>query len=533
MQNLRWKFITIIAVFLVFFGVGIYPILATRYNLPAPQWLRDRQLKLGLDLKGGVHLVLRVQTDDALRVTTEQDSARLQEELKNRAVPATVAIVDVQTFRVDGVPPAQDQAFRQAAEQEGVNFERSTGVNGSYTFRMRPNVAQRLRDEAVVQARQTIERRVNELGVTEPSIAQQSSDQIIVQLPGVTDVDRAKEIIGSPGMLELKLVEHGPAAGKEDLLRSTGGVIPSDMELLSGGSDPAAGGPGAGPVYYLLRRVPVVTGKDLRSARVQLDENNMPAVGFTLNNAGAATFARVTGESIGRFLAIVLDKTVQSAPRIEGRIASDGQIAGGFTQEEAQNLALILRSGALPATLTYLQQQTIGPTLGADSIRAGILASLAGLLLIVVFLLVYYKLSGVNAIVALVLNLIILLGMMAYVGAVMTLPGIAGFILTIGIGVDSNVLIFERIKEELQTGKGVKAAINAGFSRVFLTLVDTHIAGFIAAAFLFQFGTGPIRGFAVTLTFGLISNLFTSTFISRALFELVLSGRRQVQTLSI
>ena len=216
-----------------------------------------------------------------------------------------------------------------------------------------------------------------------------------------------------------------------------------------------------------------------------------------------------------------------------GRIASDGQIAGGFTQEEAQNLALILRSGALPATLTYLQQQTIGPTLGADSIRAGVLASLAGLVLIVVFLLVYYKLSGVNAIVALVLNLIILLGMMAYVGAVMTLPGIAGFILTIGIGVDSNVLIFERIKEELEAGKGVKAAINAGFSRVFLTLVDTHVAGFIAAAFLFQFGTGPIRGFAVTLTFGLISNLFTSTFISKSLFELVLSGRRQVQTLSI
>jgi preprotein translocase subunit SecD len=532
MPNLRWKFITILIVFVLFFGVGVYPILAGRYNLPAPEWLRARQLKLGLDLKGGVHLVLRVQTDDALRVTTDQDSARLQEELKRRGVPATLTVQDVMTFRVDGVPPAQDQVFRQAAEQEAVNFDRSTGTNGTYTFRMRPNIAQTLREEAVVQARQTIERRVNELGVTEPSIAQQGADQILVQLPGVTDVDRAKEIIGSPGMLELKLVEQGPAATREDLLRSTGGVIPSDMEVLSGGGDPASG-PGGGPVYYLVRRVAAVTGQDLRTARVQLDQNNRPAVGFTLNGQGAATFARVTGENIGRFLAIVLDKTVQSAPRIEGRIAADGQISGSFTQEEAQNLALILRSGALPATLTYLQQQTIGPTLGADSIRAGILASLAGLALIVIFLLVYYKLSGVNAIVALVLNLIILLGMMAYVGAVMTLPGIAGFILTIGIGVDSNVLIFERIKEELLTGKGVKAAINAGFSRVFLTLVDTHIAGFIAAAFLFQFGTGPIRGFAVTLTFGLISNLFTSTFISKALFELVLSGRRQVQTLSI
>jgi preprotein translocase subunit SecD len=530
MSNLRWKLITTLMVFLVFFGVGVYPILAARYNLPAPQWLLDRQLKLGLDLKGGVHLVMRVQTDDALRVKTEQDSARLQEELKRRGVAANVTIVDIKTFRVDGVPPGQEQAFRQAAEQEGVDFDRSPGTGGSHTFRMRPNVEQTLREEAVVQARQTIERRVNELGVTEPSIAQQGEDQILVQLPGVSDVDRAKEVIGSPGMLELKLVEQGPAASREDVLRSTGGVVPSNMEVLTGPGDRTGGG---GPTYYLVRRVAAVTGQDLRSARVQLDQNNLPAVGFTLNSAGAAAFARVTGENIGRFLAIVLDKTVQSAPTIEGRIATDGQIAGGFTQEEAQNLALILRSGALPATLTYLQEQTIGPTLGADSIRAGVLASLAGLLIIVVFLLVYYRLSGINAVVALVMNLIVLLGMMAYVGAVMTLPGIAGFILTIGIGVDSNVLIFERIKEELETGKGVKSAINAGFSRVFLTLVDTHVAGFIAAAFLFQFGTGPIRGFAVTLTFGLISNLFTSTFISKSLFELVLSGRRQVQTLSI
>ncbi len=529
MSNLRWKIVTIITVFVVFFGIGVYPILAGRYNLPAPQWLRDMQLKLGLDLKGGVHLVLRVQTDDALRVKTEQDSGRLQEELKRRGVPATVTIVDGTTFRVDGVPTGQEQAFRQASEQETVDFERSPGTGGSHTFRMRENIALRLREEAVVQARQTIERRVNELGVTEPSIAQQGDDQILVQLPGVSDVDRAKEVIGSPGMLELKLVEQGPAASREDVLRSTGGVVPPNMEVLTGSGDASTGGPS----YYLVRRVAAVTGQDLRTARVQLDENNLPAVGFTLNSSGAASFARVTGENIGRFLAIVLDKSVQSAPRINGRIAADGQIAGGFTQEEAQNLALILRSGALPATLTYLQEQTIGPTLGADSIRAGVLASLAGLTLIVLFLLFYYKLSGVNAIIALVLNLIILLGMMAYVGAVMTLPGIAGFILTIGIGVDSNVLIFERIKEELAAGKGVKAAINSGFSRVFLTLIDTHVAGFIAAAFLFQFGTGPIRGFAVTLTFGLISNLFTSTFISKSLFELVLSGRRQVQTLSI
>ena len=232
-------------------------------------------------------------------------------------------------------------------------------------------------------------------------------------------------------------------------------------------------------------------------------------------------------------LAIILDGRVQSAPVLESRITTDGRITGSFTQEEVTNLSLILRSGALPASLTYLQEQTIGPTLGADSIRSGVTASVVGLLLITVFMLVYYRLSGVNAVIALVFNLIILLGLMAYVGAVMTLPGIAGFVLTMGIGVDSNVLIFERIKEELEAQRGVRASINAGFSRVFLTLIDTHVAALFSAAFLFQFGTGAIRGFAVTLFIGLVSNLFTSTFVSKTLFELALNRRHQVATLSI
>jgi preprotein translocase subunit SecD len=530
-MSLRTKIITIIVVFVVFFSLGVYPILASRYRLPEPEWLAAHQLKLGLDLRGGVHLVLRVQTDDALRVEAEQEMSRLQAELKTRGIPATASVVDVTHFKVDGVPPAQDQAFRQAAAQEAVNFDRGTGVNGSYTFAMKPNIVVQLRDEAVTQARQTIERRVNELGVTEPSIAQQGADQILVQLPGVTDVDRAKEIIGSPGMLELKLVEQGPAATKEDLLRATGGQVPSDMELLSGAPDRAAGPAGASE-FYLVRRVAAVTGHDLRSARPELDENNQPAVGFTLNREGAAAFGRVTSENVGKHLAIVLDKTVQSAPRIETRINDSGRIHGSFTQQEAQDLSLILRSGALPATLTYLEQRTIGPSLGADSIRSGVLASSIGLLSITIFMLIYYRLSGVNAIIALIFNLVILLGLMAYVGAVMTLPGIAGFVLTMGIGVDSNVLIFERIKEELEAQHGVRASINAGFNRVFWTLVDTHTAALISALFLFQFGTGPIRGFAVTLCFGLASNLFTSIFVSKTLFEMELS-QRKVAALSI
>jgi preprotein translocase subunit SecD len=264
-----------------------------------------------------------------------------------------------------------------------------------------------------------------------------------------------------------------------------------------------------------------------------MDENGRPAVSFTLNSEGARKMGATTSSNMGRQLAIVLDERVQSAPTIEGRITTDGVIYGSFTQEEVMNLSLILRSGALPADLDYLEERTIGPTLGADSIRAGVIASLVGLLLVVSFMLVYYKLSGVNAVVALTFNLVILLGLMAYVGAVMTLPGIAGFVLTMGMGVDSNVLIFERIKEELEAGRGVRPAINAGFSRVFLTLVDTHTAALISAAFLFNFGTGPIRGFAVALFFGLMSNLFTSTFVSKTLFELALARRRQVQTLSI
>jgi preprotein translocase subunit SecD len=303
------------------------------------------------------------------------------------------------------------------------------------------------------------------------------------------------------------------------------------MEILPGKSD--SGGTDSGTVYYVVRKLAPVTGRDLRTARPGLDENNQPAVHFELKPDGARKFGKLSGENIGRYLAIVLDNRVVSAPRLEGRITDQGRISGGFTSEAANNLSLTLRSGALPASMTYLEERVVGPSLGADSIRAGIISSFVGLLLIMLFMLWYYKLSGVNAIVALIFNLVILIGLMAYIGATMTLPGIAGFVLTMGVGVDSNVLIFERIKEELAAGHGVRASINAGFSRVFLTLMDTHLAALISAAFLFQFGTGPIRGFAMTLFIGLASNLFTSTFVSKTMFELALGKRQQVTALSI
>jgi preprotein translocase subunit SecD len=532
MSNLRWKLLTVIAVTLIFGAVGVYPIVAGHFGVTGPKILMDRVLKLGLDLKGGVNLVLRVQTDDALRIESETESERLRELLTNARINfGNLAVTSPTTFKVEGISGDQDAAFRTAANEVSANFERDAGVNGTYTFTLRPNIAQSLREEAVVQARQTIERRVNELGVAEPSIAQQGAngDQILVQLPGVTDVNRAKEIIRSTGLLELKIVEQGPSATREALM--PGGNVPPGMEIVPGVSGPGDT-PGA-TVYYLVRKAAAVTGRDLRSARPSLDENSRPAVAFTLTSEGAQKFGRVTGENVGRSLAIILDGKVQSAPRIDSRITSDGRISGTFTNEEVQNLSLILRSGSLPATLTYLQEQTIGPSLGADSIRSGVVASAVGLILILIFMVVYYKAAGVNAVAALLLNLIILLGMMAYVGAVMTLPGIAGFVLTMGIGVDSNVLIFERIKEELEAGRGVRASLNAGFSRVFLTLLDTHLSALISAAFLFQFGTGPIRGFAVTLFYGLLSNLFTATFVSKTLFELELSRKTQATTLSI
>jgi preprotein translocase subunit SecD len=530
-KNLRWKVITSLTVFVVFFAVGVYPILVQRFpKLPAPSWLMAKQLKLGLDLKGGVHLVLRVQTDDALKIHTVTTSEQIREALRAAGVGVTnIVATSPSAFHVEGIPPDREAEFRRIAdEQAGASYDRGSGINGAYDFTMKPNIAKDTRDQAVQQALQTIERRVNELGVAEPNISLYGSgnDQILVQLPGVTDVARAEQIISNTALLELKLVEAGPTSSRDALLQPYNGQVPQDMDIVSGaGSD-------AGTSFYLVRKVAAVTGRDLRGASPSIDENNRPAVKFSLKNEGARKFGRVTGDNIGRYLAIVLDNRVMSAPRIDGKITDEGRISGNFTSQEVADLSLTLRSGALPASLTYLEKRVIGPSLGADSIRSGVLSSLIGLALIVVFMLVYYKTSGINAVIALLFNLIILLGLMAYIGATMTLPGIAGFVLTMGIGVDSNVLIFERIKEELAAQRGVRASINAGFSRVFLTLLDTHIASLIGAAFLFQFGTGPIRGFAMTLVIGLLSNLFTSTFVSKTLFEIELA-HRQTPAISI
>jgi preprotein translocase subunit SecD len=382
--------------------------------------------------------------------------------------------------------------------------------------------------ETVKEVIRVLERRVNQLGVADPVITEYGStgDQILVQLPGVKDVTQAKRLLIGVAQLSLHVVE-GVAPTRETLLRTFQGGVPPALQVLEGPGD--ASGESA---FYLVHREPMMTGRDLKNARAGVGEHGEPNVQFTLNPQAAAHFKQETGRNIGRRLAIVLDERVTSAPVIEQPVGAEGQIRGRFTAEETDELAKVLRAGALPAKMRYLQERSVGASLGRDSIRAGVIASAAALLLVTVFMLVYYRLAGLNAVVALLANLLILLGALAWSDATLTLPGIAGIILTIGVGVDTNVLVFERIREELRDGKTVRAAVHNGFDRVFVTILDTHATALIAAAVLFQFGTGPIKGFAVTLVMGLVANVFASYFVSKLLFEWVL-GKRPASRLSI
>jgi preprotein translocase subunit SecD len=403
-------------------------------------------------------------------------------------------------------------------------------IGNSVSASLKPPVITYLRDQAVKMSEETLWNRVDELGLSEPTIQRQGltgGERIIVELPGVENPDRVKNIIKTTALLEWKLVKGGPAPDTVTLLADFGGEVPEDMEIVEGDPKRTQGG------YYLLSRVATVTGKDLRSARRSTDEWNNPSVAFTLNPDGAKRFYQITSENIGKNLAIVLDDRVQTAPVIEDRISDSGIIRGTYTAEEADDLSLVLRAGALPATIKYLEERTIGPSLGADSIRRGLLSIIAALILIMIFMVFYYRFAGVNAITALIMNILILMGALAYFKAHLTLPGIAGIILTIGMAVDANVLVFERIREELSTGKSVLSAIASGFSRAFRTILDANVTTIIAAIFLFQFGTGPIKGFAITLIIGITASMFTALFVSRLIFDLPATRRRKQEKLSI
>ena len=508
--------------FLIACGVAIWP--------PFDKDGTPGKIHLGLDLKGGIHLVLQVVIEDAYNATVDDAVTTARDQASRQGIQfGVIERADTTSFSVQGTEPARVKDMRGVLEDQfspGWNI-RTEGEDG-FSIRMTDIYKRQLGDQTVEEAKRTLERRVNELGVAEPVIARHGStgDQILVQLPGVEDVEQAKRIIKTTAQLSLRLVEDS-AASEETLLEGTGGRVPDNLVIMSG----SAQGPGE-RLYYLLRRESMITGRDLKTARVGVDENNRPQINFILNANATDKFSRETRRNIGRQLAVVLDDRVYSAPTIQSKLGADNRITGQFTTEEADELSKILKAGALPATLRYLQELTVGASLGRDSIRDGVRASMAAMAFIVLFMLGYYRLSGLNAVVALSANLLIVAAFLAYSGATLTLPGIAGIILIVGVGVDTNVLVFERIREELRNGKTVRVAIQNGFDRVLTTIIDTHLTGLIAAAFLFQFGTGPIKGFAVTLIIGLAANVFASYFVSKFLFEWVL-GKRHVESLSI
>jgi preprotein translocase subunit SecD len=512
-KNLQWK----VVLTLIVIGGSIF--LAYPFN--------DAKIKRGLDLKGGIHLVLQVMTDDSINMETDQEIGRLEELLKkNNLTFQKVTKEGLGRIAIQGALADQEQKTRDLLDEYSRDWDYSFTADRA-NLSLKPQVVLFLRDQAVSQAKETIDNRINTFGVAEPLIQRQGADKIVVELPGVDNPDRVKDIIKVTAVLEWKLVKAGPAADEATLLAATNGQVPDDAEVLKG--DPKRGQGG----FYLVDKVATVTGKDLRTIRRTQDEWNNPAVAFSLNADGGARFEQVTGANIGKQIAIILDKKVQSAPVVEDRIsrAQGGVIRGRFTAEEADDLVLVLKAGALPAGIRYLEERTIGPALGADSIRQGLLAGLVAIVAVMTFMVVFYKLSGLNAVAALILNVVILFGALAYFKATLTLPGIAGIILAIGMAVDANVLIFERMKEELALGKGVLSSVSQGFSRAFSAIFDSNLTTIISAVFLFQFGTGPIRGYAVTLTISLFANLFTAVFVSHLLFDLTV--RKSAKKLSI
>jgi preprotein translocase subunit SecD len=540
--NLKWKVIFIIAVVLVcvYMVLGL-PSLPTSFAAVKDNFAH--QIKLGLDLQGGTHLILQVQVQEAIAQETNQTVDRLTTALRQKNIHYDeVHAADDTHVIVRNISPDQLSDFRDLIHnQYEADWELTPapGETNAYLLTLRPSALARLQENTMEQSLETIERRINALGLTEPTIQLhgRKDNEILVQLPGEGDPTRAKEVIQAGGQLELKLVED-PATypSQAAALAAHGGILPPNTEIVPGRSESRNQNPqGSGEVWYILSRAPIVTGRDLRSATEERNPE-MPGqwqINFTLTGQAARRFGPFTDENKGRQMAIELEHHVYSAPVIQGRIDDQGRIDGNFSQESARDLALILRAGALPASIKYLEERTVGPSLGADSIRHGVQASILSLLVVMIFMVFYYRLSGVNAVLALLLNLIILLAALAMFGATLTLPGIAGVILTIGMGVDSNVLVFERIREELRNGKSPAAAVEAGFSKAFLTIIDTHVTTVVSAFFLFVFGTGPIKGFAITLTIGLIANVFTAIYVSKAIFQYHLMKMDRQAELSI
>jgi preprotein translocase subunit SecD len=498
-------------------------------------------VKLGLDLRGGSHLILQVQVQDALKGEADQVIERIKEELTkanidyasiDRNEPMRIEDADSIQINIKGVSAQKTSAFRSLINERFPTWILTPVNSTDYRMNLRPSELLTLKRETVERSIQTISNRINNLGLTEPVVQQHGrSDaefEILVQLPGVDDPARVKEIIGTAAVLGIYEVKDGPFPSQDAAMAKHGGVLPLNTKLVK-----AVPRGDSGESWYLLARNPVVTGNQLRNAHSGQDEFRKWETSFTLSQDGGRRFGRFTEANIGNRLAVVLDNQIINVATIQSKIDDQGRITNLGSEQESSNLAQFLKSGSLPAGIVYRSETSVGPSLGADSIRQGLIAGLAGLAAVIFIMLVYYKRSGVNAVLALALNTVILIAALSYFGAVLTLPGIAGVILTIGMAVDSNVLIFERIREELRSGKTVIAAVDAGFGKAWWTIVDTHVTTIVSCAFLFMFGTGPVRGFAITLTIGLFANVFTAVFVSKVIFDYELSRSRQVTALSI
>ena len=540
-KDLKGKVALILGVLVVFLYGAFFGFDVPRFDSSKPLLAQLTQhIHLGLDLRGGAHLILQVRVAEAINAETDNVAQRIQQDLRAAnysfsQVTKPDAAAHPDQIRIEGVTAANASAVRQLLEnKQGTEYDVAGGTDGTFTITMKPLVRQAMEKKTVTQAIETIRERVDTLGVSEPVIQEYGlgEHQILVELPGIDDLDRVKSIIQSTARLEIHAVVGGPYQNEEAALASVGGALPGDQVMIHG-SGALAGG-GGGDSVWILQRVSVVAGQDFRSAEPSTNSNTgLRNVVFTLTNEAGDRFYDFTSQNVGKSMAVVMSGQVKEVANIKDAIRDRGEIEGSFSSDEVMMLSKMLRTGALPASLEYLEDRTVGASLGADSIKQGVTAAVFGVVVVMAFMLIYYRGSGINADLALILNLVILLGFMGFTTSTLTLPGIAGVILTIGMGVDSNVLIFERIREEIRDGKAAPAAVDQGFAHAWITIVDTHVTTIVSACFLFAFGTGPVRGFATTLVFGLLANLFTAVYVSRAIFDAHLNNLKSGEMVSI
>jgi len=537
-KNLNKK----IALIVAFLAICVYGIVGVPKGFTGKA-LGDsitERIHLGLDLRGGAHLVLQVVVAEAVGAETDDAVQRVEQDLKTANLTFTQVykpdpVKQPDVIKVEGTALASSGTVRSTLDDKfSTDYDLSGGgADNSWTLTMKPSIETALEQKTVDQAIETITDRVNALGVSEPVVSPYGlgKNEILVELPGISDLEQVKSIIQSTARLEIHAVVGGPYKDEQEAAAGTNGSIPPD-EMMLHGSGTLATGSGADEVF-VLKRVPVVAGNQFRSADPGNDQNGRQAVHFTLTNDAGDKFYDYTSKNVGQSMAVVMEGRVKEVAVIQSAIRETGEIVGSFTPTEVEVLSKMLRTGALPASLVPIEDRTVGASLGADSIRQGVTAAVVGVLVVMAFMLVYYKGSGINADLALFLNLVILLGFMGFSGATLTLPGIAGVILTIGMGVDSNVLIFERIREEMRAGKAAVAAVDQGFAHAWTTIFDTHVTTIVSAAILFLFGSGPVKGFAVTLTVGLAANLFTAVFVSRVIFDWHVGRLKQGEPVSI